>query len=157
MSDRRYLFVGEKPSITAQKRDVVWADGGLAAKQLFDGLRKLGIDPSRSMFFNLFGDNPDAPLIPAPTARAIMMAEIAKINRLEVVAMGLKVSKVLQGLAVPHRTIVHPAARGAIRKKERYAKHLRDTLLQPGLFSGTVAPKLIGPDRGRRLVAKEAA
>ena len=47
MSDRRYLFVGEKPSITAHNRDVVWADGGLAAKQLFDGLRKLGIDPGR--------------------------------------------------------------------------------------------------------------
>lgn len=158
MSERRYLFVGEKPSVKAHECGVVWADGGLAAKQLFDALKRLAIDPSRSMFFNLFGNTPAACEVIVPPARLLLLGELAEINRLDVVAMGLKVSRHLQKFNIPHRTIVHPAARGAIRQKDRYARHIKDVLLQPQLFSGTVAPKLVGPARGRRLaVTAEAA
>lgn len=47
---------------------------------------------------------------------------------LTVVAMGRKAAAVLVGWGVPHLTIVHPAARGRIRKKERYAAHVRTAL-----------------------------
>jgi hypothetical protein len=57
---KRFLFIGEKPSPMADTKDRVWADGGLAAKQLFDGLRANDIDPEKCVFFNLFGDHAEA-------------------------------------------------------------------------------------------------
>jgi hypothetical protein len=45
-----------------------------------------------------------------------------------VIAMGRKVQRELERKGFPHLRIVHPAARGTIRKKERYAAHLRAVL-----------------------------
>ena len=45
-----------------------------------------------------------------------------------IVAMGAKVQKALRAEGINFIPIVHPAARGAIRKKERYIEHIREAL-----------------------------
>jgi hypothetical protein len=127
---KRFLFVGEKPSSTAELKERVWADGGLAAKQLFDALKANDIEPSTCVFFNLFGDTSHASesYLPMINSRAETIRDIAKVNRLTIVAMGEKVAKHLRYFQVDHRQIVHPAARGLIRAKDRYAEHIRETL-----------------------------
>lgn len=128
MSDQ-FLFVGEKPSKLAQKRGVTWIDGGLAAKQLFDALAPLGISGQECRFENLFGDDPtDAEKGPHIIVRAARIRDIAAADGREIVAMGQKVSRALHKLGLPHRIITHPAARGRIRAKERYAAHIREAL-----------------------------
>lgn len=127
---RRFLFVGEKPSAMAEDKDIVWADGGLAAKQLFDGLNANGIDPRTCVFFNLFGDRADAAENNAAAIRRNVSAiqALSRANRMEVVAMGNKVARRLNDHGVRHRVITHPAARGAIRLKENYAAHIAEKL-----------------------------
>jgi hypothetical protein len=126
---KRFLFIGEKPSPMADTKDRVWADGGLAAKQLFDGLRANDIDPEKCVFFNLFGDNADADeRVHVITPRGQIITAIARANRLEIVAMGNKVANYLRSLQIDHRAIVHPAARGTIRGKDVYAAHIKERL-----------------------------
>lgn len=127
---KRFLFVGEKPSVMADKKDIVWADGGLAAKQLFDGLRANQIDPRTCVFLNLFGDTPEDSEheISVIAARVAAIMSLARTNRLQIVAMGNKVSKRLQRHHINHLTIVHPAARGSIRAKATYAAHIGERL-----------------------------
>jgi hypothetical protein len=126
---KRFLFIGEKPSPMADTKDRVWADGGLAAKQLFDGLRANEIDPEKCVFFNLFGDHAEADeRVHAITPRVQIIKSLARANRLQIVAMGNKVANHLRYFQIDHRAIVHPAARGAIRGKEVYAAHIAERL-----------------------------
>jgi hypothetical protein len=126
---QRYFFVGEKPSPTAHAKNITWQDGGLAAKQLFDALKPLGIDPTDTtcvQFFNLFGDHPDA--IELPRVRSGDVVDQAHRAGWTVVAMGEKVAAHLRRWATPHIQIVHPAARGRIRGKAVYASHIKERL-----------------------------
>lgn len=109
------LFVGEKRSEKAVKMGVRWEDGKLAAKQLFDALKANGIDPSTCKFINWF--------------------EKGTKNKIKsydgvVFGMGRKVQEALAKSGVEHIPIVHPAARGKIRKKERYTEHIKEVLEQ---------------------------
>lgn len=117
-----FLFVGERPSPTAVRMGVTWKDGRLAAKQLFDALMASGIDPLAQKFDNVFLTEHDT----------VCLKAVRRIKRLarthRVVAMGRKVCAVLVEHGIAHQMIVHPAARGRIRKKERYAQHIQDTL-----------------------------
>jgi hypothetical protein len=121
-----YLFVGERPSPKALQMGVTWADGRLAAKQLFDALMDSGIDPAEQLFDNVF--RPD-PLGPEEVCRnALRRISRAAAGGVVVVAMGQKVSRVLANRGLDCLSIVHPAARGRIRKKTRYAEHVRSVL-----------------------------
>jgi len=121
----KFLFVGERPSQKAISMGVSWRDGRLAAKQLFDGLRKLKLDPEFHLYDNVF--------VPMTSGKesvcrnAIRRIRYHAQKGVVVVAMGQKVKKVLDGI-VPFKAIVHPAARGLIRKKSRYATHLKEVL-----------------------------
>lgn len=119
----RYIFVGECRSATAVDRGWTWRDGHLAAKPLFEALEAMGIDPKAQRFLNLFRDPPNAVYYnPAAVAR------LRAANDIVVVAMGLRQSAGLAALGIEHRTIVHPAARGRIRKRERYVAHVAEVL-----------------------------
>lgn len=109
------IFVGEKRSNTAIEKDWEWKDGRLAAKQLFDALEKIGIDPQKQIFVNLWGDDGEE-------------LDVNLHGEIEIIAMGNKVSKELTRREVEHTKIVHPAARGIIRKKEEYQKHIKNEL-----------------------------
>ena len=126
---KRFLFVGENPSLTAVKKNIVWADGGLAARQLFDALRANKIDPQSCVFLNLFGDQHDTLFDYMMVKKSIgILQSLARTNRLEIVAMGRKVERQLRQHNVEHRAIVHPAARGSIRAKAAYAAHIKERL-----------------------------
>lgn len=111
-----FLFVGEERSELAKARNVRWEDGALAAKQLFDALRSCGIDPKRQQFTNLFERG---------GLTKILAARAAGIK---IVGMGKKVQLDLARRRISHLALTHPAARGRIRRKERYANHVRSVL-----------------------------
>jgi hypothetical protein len=100
----------------AAKNDWRWQDGRLAAKQLFDALEACGINPKRCIFGNWFERN--------GRRAAIQHAKHGGT----ILAMGRRVSSELTRLDIPHIYLVHPAARGTIRKKERYVAHVKQTL-----------------------------
>ncbi len=119
----KITFIGEKPSITAFEKGWTWKSGRLAAKTLFDALNALEIDPDTCEFLNLFGDHPDDPELPGE-------GRLERIGAIDgvVIAMGLKVSRQLELASIPHRTMRHPAARGAGRRRDLYLAHVRETL-----------------------------
>lgn len=113
---RRFVFVGERRSPRAIKMGVRWQDGRLAAKQLFDALKAIDIDPSEHEFYNWF-------------ERGMPTLIVARFGQgFEIVALGEKVAIELRRRGVGHLKLVHPAARGGIRKKERYIEHVRRAL-----------------------------
>lgn len=117
-----FVFVGEKPSGRAIEIGASWTNGRLAAKTLHDALRVCGIEPSQQQFINLFGDDPGAPAV-AQDLRIRRIRELAA-NGHTIVALGQKVSRALSKQRIAHLRLVHPAARGPIRKKSRYQKHV---------------------------------
>ena len=126
------LFVGEKPSRTAEQRSLTWTDGKLAAKTLFDALESAGIERSNCTFFNLFGMTADAPEH-GPTVDANIKELVNIVAGRTIVAMGLKVAKHLERHNIPHKRITHPAARGKIRAKHLYAAHVAEVLRTPSI------------------------
>jgi hypothetical protein len=112
----KLLFVGERKSRTAEKRGWSWTDGRLAAKQLFDALVAIAIDPAACRFANAFERG-------ALTAIRQLQAE-----GYTVVAMGAKAQERLAHAGIAYRPMVHPAARGRIRLKARYAEHVRSVI-----------------------------
>lgn len=109
------LFVGEKRSNKAIKMGVTWKDGKLAAKQLFDALKYCNIEPKNQSFCNWFEYGGKT--------------KVKNYTGL-VVAMGDKVSNALSKNGIDHIKIVHPAARGKIRAKLMYCKHVKQKLIR---------------------------
>ena len=124
---KRYYFVGERPSPTAMRRGWRWEHGRLAAKQLFDALLLIGINPSQCRFDNAFDTD--------------SLARIRTAVRCDyvIVAMGKKCQQFLAEHAVPFLALVHPAARGEIRRKDRYAAHVK---IAVAVFSARLATAL---------------
>ncbi len=120
-----FVFIGERPSNKALKMGVSWEDGRLAAKQLFDALRANGIEPEKQVYINWF-ETSLGPFIPKTYIENSVMRLLLCGNTL--VAMGKRVAKELEVNGIPHLVIVHPAARGKIRKKNRYANHVGKVL-----------------------------
>lgn len=141
----RFLFVGEKPSRRAIEINASWATGQLAAKTLHKALRACGLDPARQRYLNLFGDDPDVPEVERPDRVRQIRAMAAK--GLLVVALGQKVSDALSRHNIIHIHLIHPAARGPIRKKERYQRHvateLASALITKGLLTESYNPAIV--------------
>jgi hypothetical protein len=115
------LFIGEQRSSKAKKMGVHWRDGRLAAKQLFDALKACGIEPTEHSYVNIWeklGAN----------VRSIIKHEGPRI------ALGKKVCNFLSAAKIDHIPMIHPAARGAIRKKEVYTAHVASVLRNAGLL-----------------------
>jgi hypothetical protein len=124
----KFLFVGEKPSKTAYEKNWTWADGQLAAKQLFDALKFSDIPALNCGFINLFGNHHECDEV-----EDIEVIDYLKLTDDEgmttIVGMGEKVAKLLRKHAIVHKKIVHPAARGKIRGKEIYCAHVKAELI----------------------------
>jgi hypothetical protein len=105
---------------------VSWKDGRLAAKQLFDSLRSLGIQPETQSYGNAFHNGFERIHVPKAWLRRTLRRAISRKET--VVAMGQRVHALLLTMGVAHIEIVHPAARGRIRKKSRYTRHLKERL-----------------------------
>lgn len=111
------MFVGERRSKAAKRMGVTWRDGRLAGKQLFDALHAIGLNPAQHQFCNVFERG---------GCRSVKRA--VQTGR-TIVAMGKKVQAKLLSMGITFRSMVHPAARGAIRKKHRYIRHVRTKLM----------------------------
>jgi hypothetical protein len=129
------LFVGECRSITAQRKGWTWADGRLAAKPLFEALAAMGVDPKDHAYLNLWSDAVSGDIRRGPLEPGILGSTIQAIRRFMmrpesyiVVALGKRVSHELARRGIVHVALVHPAARGAIRKRERYHAHVAEKL-----------------------------
>src|SRR2546428_7453216 len=66
------LFVDERRSPAAIRMDVRWQDGRLAAKQLFDALSGVGIDPGKCQFLNWW-ERGSRPVWPSISAAAVWL------------------------------------------------------------------------------------
>jgi hypothetical protein len=118
-----HMFVGERRSPTAIERGWTWESGRLCADTLHRALRALGLDPTEQRYRNLWRD--DGALDPT----TVVLAEVfARQPKCVIVALGRKVHRELTRLGIPHRALAHPAARGRIRKTERYQAHVREVL-----------------------------
>ncbi len=114
-----FLFIGEEPSPRALQLGVSWESGGLAGKQLHDALNACGISQDQCLYANLFSDQ-----------GVVGMARLAVASGFTVVGMGRKVQRALRDAEVEHTELVHPAARGRIRRKDLYAAHVRGALVE---------------------------
>jgi hypothetical protein len=125
---RALLFVGECRSITAQRKGWTWADGRLAARPLFEALAAMGVDAAAHKFVNLWTDNATGAIGSATIGRR-RVTQIRRHSEIGVVvALGKRVSTELAKRGIVHVALVHPAARGRIRKRERYVAHVCSTL-----------------------------
>lgn len=129
------LFVGENRSNMAQNNDWSWERCQLehqprnCAKQLFEALENCGIDPYNQehvRFLNAWEDNSEE-WVEVENLNCILQSYI-EIG-FEIVSLGEHVHQHLEQLNISHIKLIHPAARGTIRKKENYQKHVARTLL----------------------------
>lgn len=131
----RYLFIGERRSKTAMRMGVTWEHGRLCAMTLHQALAAIGIDakdPERVWFVNLWRDQPrDVSLDETPNLQYVLdgnaiehVRDAARLWRWTIVGLGKKVQRVLESEGIPHVKVIHPAARGAIRKTEAYQAHV---------------------------------
>jgi hypothetical protein len=117
--------VGENRSNKAQQNGWTWrkciesGEHHLCAIQLFEALEAIGIDLQKQRFVNLWDDD----------GVSIQDSIDFVVNfKGTVVAMGRKVEKELTKLGISHKFIFHPAARGKIRRKGEYKKHVKERL-----------------------------
>ncbi len=120
----QFVFVGERPARRARQMQVTWQDGRLAAKPLHTALRACGISPEAQCYLNLFRTY--GPL----TVKQTALRHLRRVERAgrTIVALGRRVAQALDAAGIPHLHLVHPAARGHIRKTARYGAHVRATL-----------------------------
>lgn len=126
----KILFVGERRSQTAQEKGWTWRDGRLAAKTLFEALRAIAVEPTEHAFCNLWADDSED----VTYYRERMLRAVEQTGGRIIVALGAKVAAELRRLEIAHVALIHPAARGTIRGRGRYAAHVRE-VLAPALSS----------------------
>ncbi len=119
-----FVFVGEKRSDRAIEMGVRWADGRLAGRTLSEALEAAGIDVEAQRFVNLFRDGDGFHLSVHGVRFVRQLARKGWI----IVGMGKRVQAALVRLKVEHRELTHPAARGRIRRRDRYHAHVAVTL-----------------------------
>ncbi len=127
---RRYFFVGQRPSHRAEQIGATWANGKLAACTLWRALEALGIDPRQQVFINIW--ETAEPVSPEREAeaeeRAFAAIRTALADGLPIIGMGAVVHRWLLQRGVAFTKMVHPAARGALRRRERYQRHVAEVL-----------------------------
>lgn len=158
---RALIFVGECRSLTAQRKGWTWQDGRLAAKPLFEALAAMGVDPRAHEYANLWSDNASGTtygdLKPGIRRSTIVRIAARRAVGHVVVALGKRVSGELVRRGIDHVAIVHPAARGRIRKRERYMAHIREAL-SPHLSSeDAMTYEIVRIARGEETVIESVA
>lgn len=119
----RFLLIGERPSPTARNKGWTWRDERLCAATLAAALEACGVQRRDYHIMNLFEEDGQA------SAYTLSWCRAAILKGWQVVGMGQKVQAALTTAEVPHLAMIHPAARGKIRKRELYQAHVREVLL----------------------------
>ena len=113
----KILFIGENRSPSAIRMNVTWKDKRLAAKQLFDAFDMNNINYSEFEFCNV-----------KEPKDFLNKVESALADDVPIIGLGKVVQQILNNMDIKHTPMIHPAARGLIRKKEHYAEHVRNTI-----------------------------
>jgi hypothetical protein len=120
-----WVFVGEQRSPRAQQLGVTWDHQALCSKTLHDALRACGVT-GLLRFVNI---RDDAGLLDVQTLHWLARCDEQGAT---IIALGQKVQAVLRKQRVPFVAMIHPAARGTIRKRERYQQHVREVMALAG-------------------------
>jgi hypothetical protein len=118
----RIIFVGEQRSKTAIKRDWTWFDKRLCSKTLRVILDDYGLDLDDYTFINLFDDEGKLDL------KHLHNIQSLGKNNWTIVSLGRRVERSLNNLGVRNTYMIHPAARGNIRKTSNYRTHVYEVL-----------------------------
>ena len=117
----RLLFVGERPSLTAQIRQWKCGDFHLSSKTLLEALTVCQFPRERADFVNIYNVKGE---IDKNAVEYIRNRSLSSI----VVGMGKLAQKALAHHQIGHIEMIHPAARGRIRKRELYQEHVREVI-----------------------------
>jgi hypothetical protein len=124
----KYLFVGERQSPKAAQIGATWQNGRMAARTLHAALLQAGVSLETCEFTNLWTEPglraPSTPPLPDTLTRLAA----AQQSGMRTIGMGRIVQKVLTAAGIPFVPMVHPAARGAIRRRARFEAHVREVL-----------------------------
>src|SRR5262249_8324095 len=126
----RFLFVGERPSPRAEQIGATWQNGKLSGKTLREALLALNLDPAAHHYLNLYRHSRPVEDILCEEAACLEILRLMEQGYI-VVGWGGLVSERLYEQGIPHLRMIHPAARGAIRKKECYQAHVAAILPMP--------------------------
>ncbi len=118
----RFVFVGERRSRRAVQMGVCWRDGRLAARTLFAALRAAGIEPAEHHFVNAYLDDGTV------DQRTLRRVRHWQRRGLVIVAMGQRAQRAVASAGIEYVPLIHPAARGAIRRLASYQAHVAAVL-----------------------------
>jgi hypothetical protein len=128
MGGTQMIFVGERQSPKAARYGHTCENGKAASATLHRALLAAGVDVASVEFANLWRapglKDPKQP----PSRATLRRLRAAHRAGQRIVAMGALVQRELTRLSIPHVPIIHPAARGKMRKAELYDAHVRDRL-----------------------------
>lgn len=122
------IFVGERQSPKAARYGHTWETRQAASATLHRALHAAGVDVTTVEFANLWGTpglkDPKRP----PSRATLRRLRAAHHAGQRIVAMGALVQRELARHRIPHVPLIHPAARGKMRKAELYDAHVRERL-----------------------------
>ena len=118
------LFVGERRSRTAMQRGYSWPDQRLCGRTLAQALAACGIALEQYRCMNVYTDEG------ALDRQALTHIRTLHAAGWVVVGLGRTVQRVLTVAGIPHRAMIHPAARGRRRKREAYQQHVAAIVLR---------------------------
>ncbi len=119
----RFVFVGERRSPPAIRKGVTWAGRRLCAKTLCHVLDALGLPPENTLFINVYRDDGCC------DTHALRRVEALQAEGWIIVGLRRTVQQALaRSPRIPHRAMIHPAARGRIRRRELYRAHVATVL-----------------------------
>lgn len=125
-----FIFVGERPSPRAIKLGITWQSAGLSGRTLFEALLAAGIVPQEQYYLNLY-QSPFKDIKLDLLDEQLCITRIRQLTQqkgLVVIGMGRIVQVRLEKYNIVHHKLIHPAARGAIRRKECYQAHVKENL-----------------------------
>ena len=125
----RFIFVGENRSRTAIEKGYSWNECQksnkpvLSAIRLFDAFNYCGLNPNEQIILNLWNDNGELNSVVLERLNGYVgEGEI-------IIGMGKKVQAILDKFCIPHRKLIHPAARGKIARRTLYREHFSEIVL----------------------------
>jgi len=117
----RLLFVGERPSKTAALKRWVWGDLHLSSKTLLEALAACQFPRERADFINVYCNDGKIDL------QSIEYIQNRRHSSI-IIGMGKLAQRALTHHDIGHIEMIHPAARGRIRKRELYQEHVRQVI-----------------------------
>ena len=117
----RLLFVGERPSKTAVLKRWIWGDFHLSSKTLLEALAACQFPREFADFINVYSDDGKIDL---QSIEYIQNRSHGSI----VIGMGKLAQRALAHHGIGHIEMIHPAARGRIRKRELYQEHVAQVI-----------------------------